>query len=59
LKTAETHRTNLMSKLNLHSIAQLVVYAVRNEVINVQFPVAGALPERGNGLPNVTLQSLN
>jgi DNA-binding NarL/FixJ family response regulator len=59
LKTAETHRNNLMSKLNLHSIAQLVVYAVRNEVINVQFPVAGALPERGNDLPNVALQSLN
>jgi DNA-binding NarL/FixJ family response regulator len=38
LKTADTHRANLMSKLNLHSIAQLVVYAVRNEVIRVQVP---------------------
>jgi hypothetical protein len=27
-----------MSKLNLHSVAQLVVYAVRNEVIRVQVP---------------------
>jgi DNA-binding NarL/FixJ family response regulator len=59
VKTAETHRANLMSKLNLHSIAQLVVYAVRNDVINLQLPVASPLPESGNGLPNVTLQSLN
>jgi DNA-binding CsgD family transcriptional regulator len=34
-KTADTHRTNLMYKLNLHSIATLVAYAVRNEVIQV------------------------
>jgi len=34
-KTADTHRTNLMYKLNLHSIATLVAYAVRNEVIHV------------------------
>jgi hypothetical protein len=27
-----------MSKLNLHSIARLVAYAVRNGVIQVQFP---------------------
>jgi len=27
-----------------------VVYAVKNEAINVQFPAAGALPEGGNGL---------
>lgn len=34
-KTADTHRTNLMYKLNLHSIATLVAYAMRNEVIQV------------------------
>jgi DNA-binding NarL/FixJ family response regulator len=34
-KTADTHRTNLMYKLNLHSIATLDAYAVRNEVIQV------------------------
>jgi DNA-binding NarL/FixJ family response regulator len=38
VRTADTHRSNLMSKLNLHSVAQLVVYAVRNEVIRVQVP---------------------
>jgi DNA-binding NarL/FixJ family response regulator len=33
VKTAETHRNNLMRKLGLHSICELVHYAVRNQVI--------------------------
>jgi len=33
VKTAETHRTNLMRKLNLHSTADLVRYAIRNHII--------------------------
>ncbi|HEY4904552.1 MAG TPA: response regulator transcription factor [Candidatus Sulfotelmatobacter sp.] len=49
-KTAETHRSNLMTKLRLHSIAELVLYAVRNEIVHVQIPVINALAERGNGL---------
>jgi DNA-binding NarL/FixJ family response regulator len=32
-KTAETHRTNVMRKLELHSVVDLVRYAVRNSVI--------------------------
>jgi DNA-binding NarL/FixJ family response regulator len=36
LATAETHRSNIMQKLKLHSIAELVLYAVRNEIIHVQ-----------------------
>jgi DNA-binding NarL/FixJ family response regulator len=59
VKTVETHRSNLMFKLKLHSVAQLVLYAVRNQIIHVQSPIAAALPERWNGLPNLTLQSLN
>ena len=59
VKTAETHRSNLMFKLNLHSLAQLVLYAVRNEIIHVTSPVAAALPERGSVIPDATLQSLN
>jgi len=59
VKTAETHRGNMMFKLNLHSIAQLVLYAVRNEIIHVQSPVAAVLPERWNGLRNLTVQSAN
>jgi DNA-binding NarL/FixJ family response regulator len=33
VKTAETHRTNLMRKLKLHSTADLVRYAIRNQII--------------------------
>jgi DNA-binding NarL/FixJ family response regulator len=35
VKTAETHRTNLMRKLNLHSIADLTLYAVRNGIVQI------------------------
>jgi len=35
VKTAETHRTNLMRKLDLHSIADLTLYAVRNGIVQV------------------------
>jgi two-component system, NarL family, response regulator NreC len=31
--TVETHRTNLMQKLNLHSTAEIVLYAVRKKII--------------------------
>ncbi|MFZ0292163.1 MAG: response regulator transcription factor [Candidatus Sulfotelmatobacter sp.] len=37
--TAETHRTNIFRKLKLHSVAELVMYAVRNEIVHLQFPV--------------------
>jgi len=32
-KTAETHRARLMAKLSLHSVADLVRYAIRNQII--------------------------
>jgi len=35
IKMAETHRSNIMRKLNFHSVSQLVVYAVRNNIIQV------------------------
>jgi DNA-binding NarL/FixJ family response regulator len=35
VKTAETHRTNLMRKLDLHSVAALTIYAVRNNIVQV------------------------
>ena len=31
--TVETHRANLMQKLNLHSTAEIVLYAVRKKII--------------------------
>ncbi len=33
VKTAETHRANIMRKLDLHSVSELVRYAVRNQII--------------------------
>ena len=34
LYTVETHRGNLMEKLNLHSVPELILYAVRKGVIS-------------------------
>jgi len=33
VKTVEAHRSNVMRKLSLHSVAQIVRYAIRNEMI--------------------------
>src|SRR5216117_1913810 len=33
--TAETHRSNIMRKLQLHSVSDLVLYAVRNNIVHV------------------------
>lgn len=38
-KTAETHRSNIMRKLGFHSIRDLVVYAVKNNIIQVHAPM--------------------
>jgi DNA-binding NarL/FixJ family response regulator len=33
VKTVEAHRANIMNKLDLHSASQLVMYAVRNKIV--------------------------
>jgi DNA-binding NarL/FixJ family response regulator len=33
-KTAETHRANIMRKLEFHSVGEIVRYAVRNQIID-------------------------
>lgn len=38
VKTAETHRSNIMRKLNLHSVAEVVLYAVKNHMVQVASP---------------------
>jgi DNA-binding NarL/FixJ family response regulator len=38
VKTAETHRANIMRKLHLHSVSDLVLYAVRNNIVHVVRP---------------------
>jgi len=45
VKTAETHRSNIMRKLNLHSISELVLFAVRNNIVHVvQVPGESRIP---------------
>jgi DNA-binding NarL/FixJ family response regulator len=33
VKTADTHRSNIMRKLEIHSVSELVRYAVKNNMI--------------------------
>ena len=33
MKTVETHRANIMRKLELHTVSELVRYAIRNQII--------------------------
>ena len=45
VKTAETHRSNIMRKLGLHSVSELVLYAVRNNIIQVTTGLSAPDPE--------------
>jgi DNA-binding NarL/FixJ family response regulator len=38
VRTVETHRSKIMLKLGLHSLAELIHYAMRNEIISVKDP---------------------
>jgi DNA-binding NarL/FixJ family response regulator len=38
LKTAMTHRTNIMTKLQMHSRAELIRYAIRKAIIPLEGP---------------------
>ncbi|HZR63963.1 MAG TPA: response regulator transcription factor [Terriglobales bacterium] len=53
LKTAETHRSNIMRKLKLHSLASLVLYAVTNEIIHVPLPGVSRFTGSANGREDV------
>jgi DNA-binding NarL/FixJ family response regulator len=55
VKTAETHRSNIMRKLGLHSMSELVLYAVRNNIIQVTMETDLVVPpalltNKGEGL---------
>jgi DNA-binding NarL/FixJ family response regulator len=58
VKTAETHRSNIMLKLKLHSIAELVLYAVRNEIVHVQLPAVPRFPSPGMAERTLPLKPL-
>ena len=58
LKTVETHRSNIMLKLQLHSTVELVLYAVRNEIVHVQLPAKVLrVPQNRNGRPDMGLHA--
>ena len=50
VKTAETHRSNIMSKLGLHSVTELVLYAVRNSIVQAN-PAPSSSDAPPEGLP--------
>lgn len=52
VKTAETHRSNIMGKLGLHSISELVLYAVKNGLVK-PFDSGAAEGSSSTGLPEV------
>ena len=60
VKTAETHRGNLMRKLDLHSVSDLVLYAIRNNFVQVSDQIARAerevSPVLGESLSNMPKQ---
>lgn len=58
-KTAETHRSNILLKLKLHSASELVLYAVRNQIVHVQLPATVVFPRPANGRANGAAQGMN
>lgn len=59
VKTVDTHRSNLLVKLRLHSIAELVLYAVRNEIVHVQLPTAATAPDSRFAAQTMPLSAIN
>ncbi len=53
VRTVETHRAKIMDKLGIHLIAELVHYAIRNNII----PVSDSLQEERNGIPEQKSQT--
>ena len=53
VKTAETHRAHIMHKLDLHSITDLVLYAVRNRIVQLPQPLESIVGEEVPNTPAV------
>jgi len=59
VKTVDAHRSNVLEKLKLHSIAELVLYAVRNEIVHVQLPTAATSPNSRLAVQTMPLSAIN
>jgi len=58
VKTVETHRSNILIKLKMHSIVELVMYAVRNGIVSVHVPVALVKDAHsGNGRADIAMSA--
>jgi DNA-binding CsgD family transcriptional regulator len=55
-RTVETHRSNIMRKLDLHSFSELVLYAARNHIIAIDDEKQAGL--RPNRRPTHSVQNL-
>jgi len=44
-KTADKHRANLMRKLKVHSVSELVLYAIRNNIVRVGVHIPRAVTD--------------
>ena len=58
VKTAESHRSNVMLKLRVHSTVELVMYAIRNEIVPVHLPTL-VLPIPAREIALATAASFN
>jgi len=45
VKTVEAHRTNVMRKLHLHSVSELVRYAIRNRMVSLREHLLEGIPQ--------------
>jgi DNA-binding NarL/FixJ family response regulator len=51
VKTVETHRSNVMRKLQIHSVSELVLYAVRHNIIRAAASQGGVASSLAPALP--------
>ena len=58
VKTAESHRSNIMLKLRVHSTVELVMYAIRNDIVPVNLPTL-VLPIPAREIALATAASVN
>jgi DNA-binding CsgD family transcriptional regulator len=49
VKTIETHRCNLMRKLDIHSTVQLMLYAIRSGIVDIHTIALRSIDPEGLG----------
>jgi DNA-binding NarL/FixJ family response regulator len=59
--TVETHRSNLMRKIDVHSVAELVMYSIRNEIVHLhrENPLDADEESNGDDLQSASVESVS